>query len=78
MNVKTIKFNKNKLQQLEEFHNKLFLDVLGVKDFVVRNYDNENNSYLIVPISFSGLMLYLNESMSIINYMTFYYYRQHL
>lgn len=73
VNVDTIKLNNNKFKQLEEFHNKLFLDVLGVKDFVVRNYDNENNSYLLVPISFSGLILNLNENMSTYSYMVLYY-----
>lgn len=30
---------------------------MGVKDFIIRNYSNENNSYLIVPIHASGLIL---------------------
>lgn len=42
-------------KKLEQFHTKLFLDVLGVKKFVVRSCSNENNSYLIVPIYSSGL-----------------------
>lgn len=36
------------------------MDVLGVKDFIVRSYSNETNSYLIVPIYYSGLTKYVN------------------
>lgn len=43
-------------KKLEHFHNKLFLDILGVKEFVIRSYNNEDNSYLIIPIYLAGLI----------------------
>lgn len=57
-------------KKLEDFHNKLFLDVLGVKDFIVRSYDNGDNSYLVVPISFTGLKF----NIMCIYYIYCYYY----
>lgn len=50
VNVKTIELDLESSQKLNEFHSKLFLDVLGVKDFITRNYFNGENSYLVVPI----------------------------
>lgn len=55
VNVDEIYLNHENHKKLEQFHNKLFLDVLGVKDFIVRSYSNESNSYLIIPILNSGL-----------------------
>ncbi|XP_050534312.1 endoribonuclease Dicer-like isoform X2 [Daktulosphaira vitifoliae] len=54
VNTKTIILDQEQKGKLEQFHNKLFVDVLGVKDFVVRSYKNGKNSYLIVPIIASG------------------------
>lgn len=45
--------------KIEDFHNKLFVDVLGVKDFVVRSYDNEENSYLVVPVISTSLIFHV-------------------
>lgn len=53
-NVDEIYLNCKNHKRLEQFHNKLFLDVLNVKDFIVRNYNNENNSYMIIPIVSTG------------------------
>jgi len=57
-------------KKLEDFHNKLFLDVLGIKDFIVRSYDNGDNSYLVVPISSTGLKF----NIICIYYIYYYYY----
>ncbi|XP_027844608.1 endoribonuclease Dicer isoform X4 [Aphis gossypii] len=51
VNVEIMHLDHTSHKKLEDFHNKLFLDVLGVKDFIVRSYDNGDNSYLVVPIS---------------------------
>lgn len=56
VNVDIICLDPEHYEKLEKFHNKLFLDLLGVKDFVIRDYNNENNSYLIIPIYYSGLV----------------------
>lgn len=59
MNVDVICFDHQTLKELDNFHNKLFMDVLGVKNFVARSYDNGDNSYLVVPIFLTGLAFYL-------------------
>jgi len=56
VNVEILYLDHKSHQQLENFHNKLFVDVLGVKDFIARSYDNGDNSYLVVPIFFTGLI----------------------
>ncbi|XP_026808824.1 endoribonuclease Dicer-like isoform X3 [Rhopalosiphum maidis] len=53
VNVKIMNLDQTSHKKLENFHNKLFVDVLGIKDFIARNYNNEDNSYLVVPISFA-------------------------
>lgn len=57
VNVDVIFLDCEKHEKIESFHNKVFLDVLGVKDFIVRSHSNEDNSYLIVPICSKGLMM---------------------
>ncbi|XP_022180231.1 endoribonuclease dcr-1 isoform X3 [Myzus persicae] len=51
VNVEVLYLDHERHKKLENFHNKLFVDVLGIKDFTVRSYDNEDSSYLVVPIS---------------------------
>ncbi|XP_060881396.1 endoribonuclease Dicer-like isoform X5 [Metopolophium dirhodum] len=53
VNVEMLYLDHKSHKQLENFHNKLFVDVLGVKDFIARSYDNGDNSYLVVPIFFT-------------------------
>ncbi|XP_003240109.1 endoribonuclease dcr-1 isoform X4 [Acyrthosiphon pisum] len=50
VNVEILYLDHKSHKELENFHNKLFVDVLGVKDFIARSYDNGDNSYLVVPI----------------------------
>ncbi|XP_026819706.1 endoribonuclease Dicer-like [Rhopalosiphum maidis] len=50
VNVDIIYLESESLKKLDDFHNKLFVDILGVKCCLARNYDNEKNSYLVVPI----------------------------
>lgn len=71
MNVEPECFKK-----LEQFHTKLFLDVLGVKKFVVRSCDNDINSYLIIPVYSSGLKSY--KMCVHINRISFIYFRWQL
>ncbi|XP_050430735.1 endoribonuclease dcr-1 isoform X3 [Adelges cooleyi] len=54
VNSATVVLDQQQIKKLEQFHNKLFVDVLGVKKFLMRNYKNEINSYLLVPIIASG------------------------
>lgn len=58
VNVDVIFLDSEEHNKIESFHNKVFLDVLGVKDFIIRSYSNEDNSYLIVPIYSIGLIFY--------------------
>uniref|UniRef100_A0A2H8TDA5 Endoribonuclease Dicer n=1 Tax=Melanaphis sacchari TaxID=742174 RepID=A0A2H8TDA5_9HEMI len=51
VNIDIIYLDHTNHKKLENFHNKLFMDVLGIKDFIARNYNNGDNSYLVVPIS---------------------------
>ncbi|XP_025190355.1 endoribonuclease Dicer-like [Melanaphis sacchari] len=50
VNVEILHLTSEDLKKLTNFHNKLFVDVLGVKSCFARNYDNQENSYLVVPI----------------------------
>ncbi|VVC34156.1 PAZ domain,Helicase, C-terminal,Ribonuclease III domain,DEAD/DEAH box helicase domain,P-loop containing [Cinara cedri] len=54
VNVDEIFLDSEEQEKIEHFHNKLFVDVLGVKDFICRCYSNEDNAYLIVPIYSNG------------------------
>ncbi|VVC42507.1 Hypothetical protein CINCED_3A023563 [Cinara cedri] len=54
VNVDEIFLDSEDREKIEHFHNKLFVDVLGVKDFICRCYSNEDNAYLIVPIYSNG------------------------
>lgn len=56
MNTNQISLDHKTLKELDNFHNKLFMDVLGVKNFIARNYDNGDNSYLVVPIFKLGMV----------------------
>lgn len=59
VNVEVLYLDHERHKKLENFHNKLFVDVLGIKDFTVRSYDNEDSSYLVVPISSAGLIFHI-------------------
>jgi len=59
VNVKILYLDHKSHKELENFHNKLFVDVLGVKDFIARSYENRDNSYLVVPIFFTGLIFHI-------------------
>lgn len=71
VNVARIEIEPKCYKQLEQFHTKLFLDVLGVKKFIVRSYDNEKNSYLIVPVYFSSLILIYTKCVCTFTYILF-------
>lgn len=59
VNVDVLFLDQEHHKKLENFHSKLFLDVLGVKEFVTRSFNNVDDSYLIIPIYSSGLILYI-------------------
>lgn len=59
VNVDIIYLDRKSHKKLEDFHTKLFIEVLGVKDFIVRSYENGVDSYLIVPIFSTGLILHV-------------------
>ncbi|KAF0759177.1 endoribonuclease Dicer-like, partial [Aphis craccivora] len=50
VNVDIIFLDSESLKELDNFHNKLFVDILGEHRCTARQYDNEKNSYLVVPI----------------------------
>lgn len=59
VNVDIVILDSESLKKLDNFHNKLFVDVLGVHSCTTRQYDNKKNSYLVVPIFSTGLIFYV-------------------